>query len=414
MSSWRLCVSALLLLSCASRQPAPPPASAQAARDRIEFVENDYARALAEARARRVPLFVDAWAPWCHTCLSMREYVFPDPAMQRFARRFVWLSMDTERDANAQTTERLAVHVLPTLFVIDPMTEKPVLSWPGSLTAPELAGLLEDAERAVQRGEPSAMLQGQVAIDALVTKLMTDHRSAECAATAADRAPHMQPGTALADVLRAGLSCAQDLPKDAPERARRLGDLATLGDRVAADLSQPILADDRSDLYNYVVSALPDLGRIDEAKRAAQSWAAFLEDRATHAPTPSARAVFDAHRVLAYIAIGEPQRAMPMLEQSARDFPSDYNPPARMANVLLEMKRYDDALAAVRRALSLAYGGRKLRLYSLEADILVAKGDSSAARQALAEALDYSKTLPLTGGYPKLRDAIEKRLGGLR
>ena len=27
-------------------------------------IQNDWAAALAEARARRVPIFVDAWAPW--------------------------------------------------------------------------------------------------------------------------------------------------------------------------------------------------------------------------------------------------------------------------------------------------------------------------------------------------------------
>jgi len=30
----------------------------------VPFIENDYSRALAEARARKVPLFVEAWAPW--------------------------------------------------------------------------------------------------------------------------------------------------------------------------------------------------------------------------------------------------------------------------------------------------------------------------------------------------------------
>jgi hypothetical protein len=30
----------------------------------LPFVENDYAAALAQARARDVPLFVEAWAPW--------------------------------------------------------------------------------------------------------------------------------------------------------------------------------------------------------------------------------------------------------------------------------------------------------------------------------------------------------------
>ena len=30
----------------------------------VPFIENDYTRALAEARSRKVPLFVEAWAPW--------------------------------------------------------------------------------------------------------------------------------------------------------------------------------------------------------------------------------------------------------------------------------------------------------------------------------------------------------------
>jgi len=30
----------------------------------LPFIENDYPKALARARANNVPLFVDAWAPW--------------------------------------------------------------------------------------------------------------------------------------------------------------------------------------------------------------------------------------------------------------------------------------------------------------------------------------------------------------
>ena len=30
----------------------------------LPFVEDDYPKALAEARARKLPLFVEAWAPW--------------------------------------------------------------------------------------------------------------------------------------------------------------------------------------------------------------------------------------------------------------------------------------------------------------------------------------------------------------
>jgi tetratricopeptide (TPR) repeat protein len=411
-------------------------------------VEDDYARALADARARHVPLFVDTWATWCHTCLSMRSYVFPDPSLRRFASRFVWLSLDTEREGNAAIVSRLGARVLPTLYVLDATTEQPVVAWPGSLTAAELGPLLEDAELAAKRGDAggeaaAALLRGHQAaaagriddavaayraalaaapaswprrpqaVDALVTRLSDQKQPAACVTAAADEAPKMPPGTALADVLRAAMSCADDLPKAAPERAR-LGELASLGDRVASDASQPILADDRSDLYDYVMHAYRDLGRADDAKRVARSWAGFLEDQAQRAPTPAARAVFDAHRLLAYVAVGEPQRAVPMLEQSERDFPDDYNPPARLASALLEMKRYDDALAAVKRALGRAYGPRKLRLFSLEADVFEAKKDRAGARRALEDALSFAKTTPLTGGYPKLRETLEKRLAKLK
>jgi hypothetical protein len=43
----------LLLLSLTSQAKAKLP-----------FVEDDYARALEQARARNVPIFLEAWAPW--------------------------------------------------------------------------------------------------------------------------------------------------------------------------------------------------------------------------------------------------------------------------------------------------------------------------------------------------------------
>ncbi len=30
----------------------------------LPWIEDDYARALAEAKARRVPVFAEVWAPW--------------------------------------------------------------------------------------------------------------------------------------------------------------------------------------------------------------------------------------------------------------------------------------------------------------------------------------------------------------
>ncbi len=371
---------------------------------RVPFIENDYGRALSEARARGVPLFIDAWATWCHTCLSMRSFVFSDRALQPLSTRFVWLSLDTEREENAPIVTKLGIKVLPTLLVIDPPSERTRIAHEGSMTATELARLLASDEAGA--GATAEVTAERIA------RLADSKQLAECVTEGADAAPRMAPGTPLADVLRAAIACATNLPDQAPERGRLAG-LLTLGESVVSDASQPILADDRSDLYDYLVDALRGLGRDDDARRLAGAWSAFLEDQAARAGSPAARAVFDAHRVLAYEAIGDPARAVPMLRQSERDFPRDYNPPARLGKVYLDLKRYDDAIAALERALPLAYGPRKLRLWSLEADVFVAKGDTAGARHALQSALDFAATVPLTGAYPSLRDAIGSRLKAL-
>jgi hypothetical protein len=37
---------------------------AASAHAKLDFVEDDYATALARAKTRNVPVFVEAWAPW--------------------------------------------------------------------------------------------------------------------------------------------------------------------------------------------------------------------------------------------------------------------------------------------------------------------------------------------------------------
>jgi hypothetical protein len=43
---------------------AKAPAAAKAPAKVLPFIHDDYARALAEARAKQVPLFVETWAAW--------------------------------------------------------------------------------------------------------------------------------------------------------------------------------------------------------------------------------------------------------------------------------------------------------------------------------------------------------------
>jgi hypothetical protein len=52
-----------LLLLAASLSTASL-AAPKAAQEALPFLENDYPAALAQAKSRGVPVFVDVWAPW--------------------------------------------------------------------------------------------------------------------------------------------------------------------------------------------------------------------------------------------------------------------------------------------------------------------------------------------------------------
>jgi tetratricopeptide (TPR) repeat protein len=413
----------------------------------LSFIEDDYPAALAEARATHRPLFVDAWAPWCHTCLSMRAYVFPDETLRPLAKDFVWVSLDTEKVVNAKFLEGFAIQVWPTLWVIDPRDEKPVLKWLGSATAKELVGLLGDAKDALAGADTggeagAALLRGHrdsamgkradaareykaallaapphwkkraSAVEALVARLDELDLDAECTETAMHEMAKLPPGTSLANVGLSGLECARRSTQGSPARANALV-LARAVEQIALDESVPILADDRSGLFETTVDARKEDKDIAGARALASRWADFLERQAQAAETPKARAVFDAHRLLAYRALGDPTRALPMLASSERDFPSDYNPPARIANVDFELGRYEDGLAAVERALLHGYGPRKVRLYLLKADLLVALGAARGAEETLRDAKAYAGQLPVMAGKPNLALVeVEKRLAG--
>ncbi len=75
MRPFPVAVPALALSACLALAAAPAPAAPASARGParvapagprmvLPFVRDDYDKALAEARARKVPLFVESWAPW--------------------------------------------------------------------------------------------------------------------------------------------------------------------------------------------------------------------------------------------------------------------------------------------------------------------------------------------------------------
>lgn len=59
-----LLVVGLLACSAARTSAVVSEPAASHARAPLPFIEDDYPRALSEAKSRGLPLFVDTWAPW--------------------------------------------------------------------------------------------------------------------------------------------------------------------------------------------------------------------------------------------------------------------------------------------------------------------------------------------------------------
>ena len=139
----------------------------------------------------------------------------------------------------------------------------------------------------------------------------------------------------------------------------------------------------------------------------------MLETEAKRAKSAEQRAVYDSHRLSLYIALGRPEAAVPMLQQSQRDFPDDYNPPQRLATAYKAMKLWPDALGASDRALALAYGPRQFLVLNTRADIQLGMGDKTAAIATLTLALDRAQKMPEGQRSESTIKSLTKRLASL-
>ena len=386
----------------------------------------------------------------------MRAYVFTDKSLASEAGRFVWLAMDGEKKQNAALRKSLDLRAFPTYYVVDPATEKVALRWVGGATVPQLHKLLADGRVAVAAAgkKPEAASSGQASADQLFAVAEQAYAQADYAAAAAgyqqalarapaswphygravesalfalgetqayatsaalarDAWPRLRHTSSSANVAATGLDAVLSLPDSSAQRRRLIPVFEGYGREILADPTIPLAGDDRSAVYIALLDARKDANDAAGAHGVAEEWARFLEGEAAKATTPDARAVYDSHRLAAYLELGEPERAIPMLQASERDLPDDYNPPARLATAYKAMKRWSDALAASDRALQKAYGPRTLLILQTRADIYVGLGDSLSARQTVASALATAEALPPGQRSENTIATLKKRLAAM-
>ncbi len=394
---------------------APPPEPA------VDFVRDDYAGALAQAKEQGKALFVDAWAPWCHTCLSMHHYVFTDPAIKPLAERMVFAAVDTDRPENKAFADKYSMNMWPTLLVINPEGERVVGYWPGAASTRELlafaerslqtldgqseldpsspAGLLAAAREAQARGDVKAAakaygeaarsesIEGALKSAALLGWIQTLKASRQwkrCVEVGGEFLDAVEGAARPVDFARYLAMCANNLSgvtEKKQARALAIARLRALTQTPPAGAS----VDDRADALDALARALERQGDRAAARAADEQRLALMEEAAKAAPTPEIAATYDYGRANAYVALGRAPEAIAMLERRERELPKSYEPPARLATVYQSVQRWPEALAAIERALERSYGPRKLRYMSVKADIQGRMNDLAGQVETLRE-----------------------------
>lgn len=377
----------------------------------------------------------------------MKANVYTDANLERYAGRFVWLSINTEEAKNAAFLKRYPIPALPTLLVLDPRRDEVALRYVGGATTSQLRKLLDESERTVRARALSVAdtLLGKAdrlasdgkhaeaakaydeaiaasprswknlgrASESLVFSLAMAEQQERCATRAQALFPRIKGTSSAGNVAATGLSCAAALDKQNGKRRDLLEKLEQATRQTFDDRRIVMSDDDRSGLYLALIEARDAAGDDEGVVKLKHEWSAFLEGAAARAKTAEQRAVYDSHRISAYLELGTPEKAIPMLEASERDFPSDYNPPARLALAYKAMKDYDRALAASDRALARAYGPRKISVYSVRSDIYKEKGDKEGAKEVIRQAIAFAKTLPEEQRRDQRVATLEKRLAGM-
>ena len=455
----------LLLAACARMAAAPTPVSASTAAavskeakatnatgSQIRFVEDDWAGAVERAKSERKPLFVDSWATWCHSCLSMQRFVFNDPGLRPMKDAVVWLAIETEQEHNRGFVEKYPADGLPTFLLLDPDSGEVLGRWLGSGTANEMRTFVQEGVRAyaAKSGGPGQTAAALAEREGDAAQLRRDYAAAgaaykrafeqspkddparperlvKLASTLGRRGKHADECVALgeqelngmpvtpagADFATTVAGCAEEVLKadKTDARARKLPALAEAYLlSLLAKVDAPLSADDRSDVLANLADLQESDGRKPAAVETMRRREKLLEEAAAAAPDPVTAATFDAHRTDTYVFLEELPKAEALLSKRETEIPGDYNPPARLARVLLLEKKLLEAEAAVERALGqMTNGPRRVGILGLKAKILDALGKPKEA--VLREQLAVLRGLPATQRQPeaeaKLAAALE-------
>ena len=104
----------------------------------IQFVEANWAKAVAEAKKQKKMIFIDAYTSWCGPCRMLKQNTFTDKAAgDYFNKHFINIALDMEKGDGLAFAQKYQVAAYPTLFIMD-AEEKSVTTSEGYINPGQL------------------------------------------------------------------------------------------------------------------------------------------------------------------------------------------------------------------------------------------------------------------------------------
>ena len=86
----------------------------------IQFIEADWAKAVAEARKQKKMIFIDAYTSWCGPCRMLKQNTFTDKAAgDFFNKHFINIALDMEKGDGIAFAQKYQIAAYPTLLIMD-------------------------------------------------------------------------------------------------------------------------------------------------------------------------------------------------------------------------------------------------------------------------------------------------------
>ncbi|MES2684543.1 MAG: thioredoxin family protein [Pseudomonadota bacterium] len=387
--------------------------------------------ALAEARAKQLPVLVDFHAPWCYSCYFMKKTVLNGAEWSKVERTMVVLEVDADSPEGAALKDQFAVKALPSYVVLnaegqelgrinaertrqqfyselglitrrnatlDTLRAKAAQGGKGSVAATQtlLAGYLARNEAqagldwlatlpVAARDEAQRDVGIQRTMARLALKNAAKAKQPEACLVAAEKALTGKLDCESPYDLDTALSCSKG-----DTGAHRQRFLTTQAPRFETLLSGTVLAKKQG--CADARSAVFSLADLYEAQgNTAAKAATFQKGIAYFAPKIARSAKADRNAAdnlrVFYDASGDSAKLDALLEKLVAAYPEDYVYANRYARVLAARGEHEKALPWFARASEKAYGINRLRNAQARVQSLLALKRADEARVAAAEAL---------------------------